>query len=363
MFLLLLYLFLTVFISFLCSISESVMFSSSIPYVETLATKTKGGKLLKSLKDNMSRPISAILSVNTIANTMGASAVGMQGNELFGSDGAGYISAGLTVTILVFSEIIPKSIGSNYWKTLCVPVAYFVQALYYIAFPLVIITEKLTQIFAKKETQTVSREEIAVLTSIGEKEGVFATSESKIITNLIKLRQIKIRNIMTPRTVVWAVQEDMTLREFFKTKDFKRYSRIPIYSESLDTITGFVLKSDVLYHLANDKDNMQLKQIRRSITCCYEHTSILSFYDTMIARKEHMAMVIDEYGGLEGIVTMEDVIETILGLEITDESDTQIDMQQLAIDQWEKRRQKFFSEKDAEFESILGLEGTEENKN
>ena len=218
-------------------------------------------------------------------------------------------------------------------------------------------------LFSKKDTKTVSREEIAVLTSIGEKEGVFATSESKIITNLIKLRQIKIRNIMTPRTVVWAVQEDMTLKEFFKTKDFKRYSRIPIYSESLDSITGFVLKSDVLYHLANDKKNMQLKQIRRSITCCYEHTSILSFYDTMIARKEHMAMVIDEYGGLEGIVTMEDVIETILGLEITDESDTQIDMQQLAKDQWEKRRQKFFSEKDAEFESILGLEGTEENKN
>lgn len=363
MFLLILYLFLTVFVSFLCSISESVMFSTSIPYTETLATKSKGGKLLKSLKDNMGRPISAILSVNTISNTLGASAVGVQAQEVLGSEWFGYVSAGLTVTILIFTEIIPKSIGANYWRNLCVPVAYFTQFLYYVAFPLVIITEKLTQLFSKKDTKTVSREEIAVLTSIGEKEGVFATSESKIITNLIKLRQIKIRNIMTPRTVVWAVQEDMTLKEFFKTKDFKRYSRIPIYSESLDSITGFVLKSDVLYHLANDKKNMQLKQIRRSITCCYEHTSILSFYDTMIARKEHMAMVIDEYGGLEGIVTMEDVIETILGLEITDESDTQIDMQQLAKDQWEKRRQKFFSEKDAEFESILGLEGTEENKN
>lgn len=341
MFLLALYFFLTVFISFLCSISESVMFSTSASYAETLVDKSKGGKLLCNLKKNMGRPISAILSVNTIANTFGASAVGMQVTAELGDAYFGLASTVLTIMILIFSEIIPKSIGSTYWRTLCIPVAYFVQGLVYISYPLVIITEFLTNLISNKNEQTVSREEIAVLTSIGEKEGVFESSESKIINNMMKMKSIKVRSVMTPRTVVLAVQEDITLEEFFKTKDFKRYSRIPIYSDSIDSITGFVLKSDVLYHLAADHQKMRLKEIKRQIICCYENTSILRFYDTMITKKEHMAMVIDEFGGLEGIVTMEDVIETILGLEITDEYDTQIDMQQLAKEQWEKRKRKF----------------------
>lgn len=341
MFLLALYFFLTVFISFLCSISESVMFSTSASYAETLVDKSKGGKLLCNLKKNMGRPISAILSVNTIANTFGASAVGMQVTAELGDVYFGLASTVLTIMILIFSEIIPKSIGSTYWRTLCIPVAYFVQGLVYISYPLVIITEFLTNLISNKNEQTVSREEIAVLTSIGEKEGVFESSESKIINNMMKMKSIKVRSVMTPRTVVLAVQEDITLEEFFKTKDFKRYSRIPIYSDSIDSITGFVLKSDVLYHLAADHQKMRLKEIKRQIICCYENTSILRFYDTMITKKEHMAMVIDEFGGLEGIVTMEDVIETILGLEITDEYDTQIDMQQLAKEQWEKRKRKF----------------------
>lgn len=341
MFLLALYFFLTVFISFLCSISESVMFSTSASYAETLVGKSKGGKLVCSLKKNMGRPISAILSVNTIANTFGASAVGMQVAAELGDAYFGLASTILTIMILVFSEIIPKSIGSTYWRSLCIPVAYFVQGLVYISYPLVVITEFLTNLISNKNEQTVSREEIAVLTSIGEKEGVFESSESKIINNLMKMKSIKVRSVMTPRTVVLAVQEDVTLEEFFKTKDFKRYSRIPIYSDTIDSITGFVLKSDVLYHLAADHQKMRLKEIKRQIICCYENTSILRFYDTMITKKEHMAMVIDEFGGLEGIVTMEDVIETILGLEITDEYDTQIDMQQLAKEQWEKRKRKF----------------------
>lgn len=207
----------------------------------------------------------------------------------------------------------------------------------YLAYPFVVISEQLTKLFASKNTQTISREEIVVLTNIGEKEGIFESNESKIIANLVRLKSIKVRTIMTPRTVVLAAQEDTTLEEFFNNKEFHRYSRIPIYSNTIDNITGFVLKTDVLEHLAADDKEKKLKDLRRDITICYENTSILAFYDLMVCRKEMIALVIDEYGGLEGIVTMEDVVETILGLELTDESDVQTDMQQFAKERWQKK--------------------------
>lgn len=326
----------TLLISFLCSMSESVVFSSSMSYIETIADKSSGGKLLKKLKTNQNRAVSAILAVNTIANTAGASAIGAQTVAVFGETYLGVISGLLTVMILIFSEIIPKSIGATFWREICVPIGYLVNTMIYIAYPLVLVTEFLTKLFSRKDGQTISREEIAVLTNIGEREGVFESNESKIINNLIKLKSIKVRSIMTPRTVVLAAQEDLTLEEFFCNKDYFRYSRIPVYTDSIDNITGFVLKSDILLHLANNKKSIKLKDIRRDIISCYENTTILRFYDLMITRKEHVALVIDEYGGMEGIVTLEDVIETLLGLEITDEFDIQIDMQQFAKERWKK---------------------------
>ena len=206
-------------------------------------------------------------------------------------------------------------------------------------YPFVIMSKFITRLTTKKNSQTISREEIVALTSIGEREGVCESNESKIITNLIKLKSIKVRSIMTPRTVVLAAQEDLTLENFFNSKEFLRYSRIPIYTDTIDNITGFVLKSDILLHLANDKKTVRLKEIRRPIIVCYENTSIPRFYDLMVTKKELIALVIDEYGGMEGIVTMEDVVETILGLEIRDESDVQIDMQQFAKERWRKKAQ------------------------
>lgn len=337
MVLLLTYLLLALAISFLCSVMEAVILSSSTSYIETIAEKSKGGRLLKKLKSNIDRPISAILSLNTVAHTIGAAGVGAQSAAIFGNEYFAATSAILTILILVLSEIIPKSIGANYWRELAVPAAWIIQTMIYITYPLVIISEFLTKVFSKKQTQTVSREEIAILTNIGEKEGIFESNESKIINNMIKLQSIKVRSVMTPRTVVLAAQEDLTLKDFFNNKDFLRYSRIPIYKDSIDNITGFVLKSDILLHLANDKKSIKLKDIRRPIIVCYENTTIPRFYDLMMTKKEHIALVIDEYGGVEGIVTMEDVIETILGLEITDESDTQIDMQQFAKECWKTK--------------------------
>ncbi len=337
MILLFTYLALALLVSFLCSMMEAVMLSTSASYVEILASKSKGGQLLKKLKSNVDRPISAILSLNTIANTIGAAGVGAQAVAVFGNAYFGIASAILTILILVFAEIIPKSIGANYWKSLAVPAAWIVQVMIYITYPLVSASKYLTQIFSRKKKQTVSREEIAALTNIGEKEGILKSSESKIINNMIKLESLKIYSIMTPRTVVLVAPEDLTLKEFFNNKDFLRHSRIPIYKNSIDNITGFVLKSDILVHLVNDKKSLKLKDVRRPLIICYENTSIPRFYDLMMQKKEHIALVIDEYGGMEGIVTMEDVIETILGLEITDESDIETDMQQFAKERWKKK--------------------------
>ena len=339
--LLLLFFFGAIILSFICSVMEATMLSTSTSYAETLANKSRGGRLLRKLKQNTERATTAILILNTMANTLGAAGVGAQTNIVFGSQYFGLASGIMTAAILICSEIIPKTIGIHFWRRLCIPVAYVAQVYIYITYPVLQIALFITHfITASGKEQTISREEIAAMTSIGEKEGVFETNESKIINNLIKMRSIKVRSIMTPRTVVLGADENLTLNEFFKNKDFLRYSRIPIYEDSLDHITGFVLKSDILLQLANDNKNIKLKSIRRPITCCYEHNTILRFYDWMITKKEQIALVIDEYGGMEGIVTLEDVIETILGLEITDELDAQIDMQQLAKERWKKRAAK-----------------------
>ncbi|MDR1729884.1 MAG: hemolysin family protein [Prevotellaceae bacterium] len=337
MMLLFIYFAITLLISSICSLMEATLLSSSASYIEVLATKSKGGKIFKKLKTNIDRPISAILSLNTIANTAGSAGVGAQAVAVFGNTYFGIITALLTFLILIFAEIIPKSIGANYWKNLAVPAAWIILGMTYIAYPLISITKYLTRIFTRNNKKTVSREELAALTDIGEKEGTLQSNESKIINNMIRLESLKIRSIMTPRTVVFAAQEDLTLKEFFSNKDFLRHSRIPIYKDSIDNITGFVLKSDILIHLVNNKDTLRLKDVRRPLIICYENTSIPRFYDLMMQKKEHIALVIDEYGGMEGIVTMEDIIETILGLEITDESDFQIDMQQFAKDNWKAK--------------------------
>ncbi|HOU69032.1 MAG TPA: hemolysin family protein [Paludibacteraceae bacterium] len=339
MVLLLIYLCTALLVSFLCSLMESVLLSSSASYIETISTKSKGGMIMKQLKSDVDKSIAAILALNTLANTIGAAGVGAQAVVVFGNEYFGIASIVLTLLILIFTEIIPKSIGANHWRSLAPNISYLIKGTTYIAYPFVILSRIITKMITNKNAQTISREELVALTYMGEKEGVFESNESKIISNLIKLTSTKVRSIMTPRTVVLAAQEDLTLEKFFNNKEFLRYSRIPIYTNTIDNITGFVLKSDILLRLANEQKSTRLKEIRRPIIVCYENTSIPKFYDLMISKKELIALVIDEYGGMEGIVTMEDVVETILGLEITDESDVQIDMQQFAKERWRKKSQ------------------------
>lgn len=339
--LLLLYLFLALGVSFLCSTLEAALLSITPSYLHTQEEEGKPfAKSLIKLKQNIDKPLSAILSFNTIAHTVGAAGVGAQAIKVFGSYYFGWISAGLTIAILVFSEIIPKSIGANYWKQLAPYIGGVLNAMIFILYPFVIISEYITKAFKGNGENTVSREEVAALTNIATKEGVFEEGESKIINNLIRFKSILVGHVMTPRTVATVLEEKETLESFFANKESHKFSRIPIYKGSIDNITGYILKYDVLEKLAEDQFDLTLGNLRRDISVVYEHDAIPKVLEMLMGKREHVALVVDKYGGMAGIVTLEDILETLLGLEIQDEMDSEEDMQQLARKQWVDRAKK-----------------------
>ena len=340
--LLIFYLALALFVSFLCSIVEAVILSVSAPFIKIKEMEGRASaQYLKELKNNIDRPLSAILTINTIAHTIGAAGVGAQAVAVFGEVYFGAISAVLTLLILFFSEIIPKTIGAVFWRKLALPSAIIIKIMIYMSYPLVIIAELITKIIAKHKTSpSVSREEVVALVHLGTKEGILKESESKIINNLIKLKTIYIRAIMTPRTVMVSAPEDLSLEAYIKNKTYLQYSRIPVYSDTIDHVTGYILNSDVLEKLAENKTKLKLRDVKRPILIFYENSSILNLFEELLLKKEHIALVIDEYGGIQGLVTMEDIIETILGLEIMDEKDVEVDMQELAKKKWEIRKKR-----------------------
>jgi CBS domain containing-hemolysin-like protein len=332
------YLFLALLVSFLCSVAEAVILSIPVSFVKTkMSHGSKTAKRLMTFKDDIDKPLSSILSLNTIAHTIGAAGVGAQATTIFGEVYFGLTSAILTVLILVLSEILPKSIGARYCRELSLLMTEIIRIMIYVTYPVVLLSKLITKMVSgHKGKETVSREEVGVLAEIGVEEGVFAENESKIINNLLKLQQMKVNQIMTPRTVVISADEEMKLSEFIRRPEVQRHSRFPIYGENIDNITGYVLKLDVLENLTKGND-IALKKIKRHITVCYEGTTIPKVFEIMLGSKEQIALVVDEYGGMDGIITLEDVIETIFGLEIVDEKDGQADMQQLAKELWEKR--------------------------
>lgn len=340
--LLIFYLLLAIGFSFLCSVLEAVILSVTPSFVRIKVEENKtSAKLLQSLKDNIDRPLSAILTLNTIAHTVGAAGVGAQAVAVFGEVYFGLISAVLTILILIFSEVIPKTIGARYWRQLALPSARIIKVLIYVLYPLVIVSDFLTKlIIRKKKPKTITREEIGILTGIGAKEGIFEEGEIKLIHNILDFKSVKVRDVLTPRTVVIAVQEDMTLKEFFDRKEFMQFSRIPVYNNSIEDCSAYVLKNDVLENLANNQQSKKLSEIKRKIIIVPENLGIDRLFEKILIEKEHIAMVVDEYGGFEGIVTMEDIIETILGLEIQDETDTIVDMQKLAKEKWKIKAKK-----------------------
>lgn len=337
--LLILYLLIAIGVSFLCSVLEAVILSVTPSYVRIKDEEGRpGARLLKSLKDHIDRPLSAILTLNTIAHTIGAAGVGAQAVKVFGEVYFGLISAVLTILILVFSEVIPKTLGARYWRQLAIPSARIIRLLVYILYPLVVVSEVFTKMITRKrKPHTITREEIQILTRLGSKEGAIRESEGKLINNILKMKSIRIRIAMTPRTVVKAAQEDMTLDDFFTKRTEMPFSRIPVYEQSIEDATAYVLRNDVLETLVALKGSLTLKDIKRPAIIVPESLFIHKLFEQMLVHKEHIALVVDEYGGFAGIITMEDIIETLLGLEIQDETDTHTDMQQLARERWKAR--------------------------
>jgi len=322
---------------------ESVLLSVPASYLRAKAENgDKSAIDMIKLKLDIDKPISAILTLNTISHTVGAAGVGAQATKVFGEAYFGVVSAVLTILILVFSEIIPKVLGTNYYKQLVGISAKIIKGMVFITYPLVIISGYLTKLLSRKGIeQTTSREEISALANIGTQEGIFKENENNIIQNLIKLENVKVTEIMTPRTVVVAANEEMTLGEFQKNKDFLHFSRIPLYKETREDVTGYVLRAFVFEKLAEDQFDLVLKDIKRDIVYIAESSTLLKAWQILLDKKEHIAAVIDEYGGMSGVVTMEDIIENLLGLEITDERDTVTDMQQYALERWKEKQKKY----------------------
>ncbi len=333
------YLSLALFVSFLCSVLEAVLLSTPVSFITMKEQEgAKNAPLMMKYKQDIDRPISAILSLNTIAHTIGSAGVGAEAVKVFGDAWFGVISAVLTVLILVVSEIIPKTIGSYYWRQLAMASVSVIRVMIFISYPLVWLSEFVTRMVAsKKQTLSVSREEVSAMVSVGAKEGVIESSESNVIQNVFKLNTIPVSDIMTPRTVVVTASENTKLKEFYGNKMQRIYSRIPVYDDNPDFITGFILKQTVLENLADDRFNQQLREIRRPILAYNEDTPVIDVWEEMLLKKEHIAQVQNEYGCFLGIVTMEDIIETIIGREIVDENDTVEDLQAYAKEKWKKQ--------------------------
>ncbi len=323
---------------------EAVLLTTPLSFISAkIEEGKKSAKLFKKLKESVDRPLSAILSINTIAHTVGAAGVGAQAVKVFGEIYFGVISAILTILILIFSEILPKTIGAYYWKWLALGSGKIITVMVYLTYPIVKLSEVMTYLIAKKgkEGATVSREEFSAMVNIGEQEGIIGIAESRIIKNIIKLRSIKVADVMTPRVVVETADSQMSVREFYMNKNYLHFSRIPIYKDNKENITGFVYRNDVVDLVANDKFNVKICEIEREILVVPELQPLTILWEKLLAVKAHIALVVDEYGGFEGIVTLEDVIETIIGLEIMDERDVEPDMQQYAKKRWHERKKRY----------------------
>lgn len=341
--LLLTYLFIALFTSFLCSIAEAVLLSTPLSYVKArMELGSKSAENFLFLKEDVDKPLSAILSLNTVAHTVGAAGVGAQATIVFGEAYFGIVSAILTILILVLTEIIPKTLGANFSRELMGVTTKVIRTMIVLTYPLVIMSMFLTRFLSRKEKElTTSREEISALASIGTEEGIFGDKENIIIQNLIRLKTIRISEIMTPRIVVVVANEDMTLQEFLINKEFLHFSRIPVYQDNRENITGYVFREMVFEKLAEDQFNLKLKDIKRNISTFPETETLFRIWDQLLHRKEQISLVVDEYGGLDGIVTLEDIIETLLGFEIVDEKDRVEDMQQYAMEKWKARQKKY----------------------
>ncbi|KPK77329.1 MAG: hypothetical protein AMJ79_03590 [Phycisphaerae bacterium SM23_30] len=346
---LILYLSLALGVSFLCSLLEATILSVTHGYVRALCQKhRKSGRMLQDLKDRIDRPLVAILTLNTVANTVGAAGVGAQVlklyTERYGAAGhagqaVAVASGTLTFLILVFSEIIPKTLGAVYWKQLAPAAGYMTKGLIIIIYPLVVMFEALSKLISRKRYQLkVSREEMAAVAEIGKAEGTLLTQETRVIQNLLRLNKIRAKDVLTPRSVLLTFQKDKTVQEVVNKHSPIRFSRIPVYGKDLDDITGIVHRYKLLRAYAEEKGRITLDKLSVPIHAVPDTKSVASILDELLRRQEQVFLVVDEYGGTAGIITLEDTIETLLGVEIVDEFDTVEDMRKLAAQIGQRRK-------------------------
>lgn len=335
--------------SFLCSIWEAVLLSIPPSYV---ATKEKeggrAGMLLTKFKSDIDRPLAAILTLNTIAHTVGAIGVGAQAMNIWSNTyvfglnmAAVVVPVIMTLAILILSEIIPKTLGANYWRILT---GFTVSALNYVIYalaPLVWLSQRITNFLKKdRERSVLSRGEFAAMAEVVAEEGVIQKQEYKIIKSLLRFDTICAKDVMTPRTVVAAAEQSKSVGELYEETKSRQFTRIPIYDGTKDRVNGYVIRNDVLSNMLDGNSDKQIKEIGRAILVASVDESLPAVFNELLEKRQHIAIVVDSYGGMAGIVTMEDVLETLLGLEIVDEFDQTVDMQKLAREIWEKRAKK-----------------------
>ena len=342
--LLFIYLAIALFFSFLCSMLEASLLSIPPTYVRfELSKGTKKGKLLEKYKHNIDLPLAAILTLNTFAHTIGASGVGAQAQQVWGNAYVTATSIVLTLLILVLSEIIPKTIGAIYWKPLTGFTARTLTILIYSPlYPFIILSQLVTRIFKRgnNNTSVLSRDEFRALTEIGINEGIFMEEESSVLRNFMKFNTIQTKSIMTPRVVVKAADENELIEDFYEENKNLRFSRIPVFDKNIDQISGFILKDDLLQSIIEEKGHQKLKSLKRDIPFVHEQLQLVKLFSKLITSRVQIAAVVGEYGEFLGVVSMEDIIETLIGLEIMDEMDRVEDLQKLARKNWEQRARR-----------------------
>lgn len=342
-FLLLLYVLLALMFSFLCSVAEATLLSITPSYIAGLReTQPKKAEMLKQLKeDKIDQSLAAILTVNTIAHTVGAIGAGSKATAVFGSAWFGAFSAVMTLLILFLSEIVPKTLGAVYWRQLAGVTATFVNLLIKSMYPLIVVSEKLTQMISGgKKLHDFSRDEFVAMANIGEEQGQINERESKIIRNLFLFKSVEASTVMTPRIVVAALQKDTKVSDALSTPEKTPFSRLPIYGDNLDAVTGFVLREDLLVAQNQGKGDLPVSTFQREIVAVLSSTLLSRLLETLLEQRQHIALVVGEYGETKGLVTLEDVVETLLGIEILDEGDKVADMQQMARQLWAKRAER-----------------------
>lgn len=338
---------LSILFSFLCSVWEAVLLSITPSYISQ-KSGTPLGDSLQSFKDDIDRPLSAILTLNTIAHTVGAIGVGAEAGKLFGETKSfipglsmeSIIAVVMTLAILILSEIIPKTLGANYWKKFTPFTVTSLKFLLLILAPLVWVSQLITKNLKKdKSASVLSRADIRAITQAGYESGALKETESRTIGNLLKLDQITVKTIMTPRSVMISTVEDVTLNEFYEREMPLRYSRIPVFDVEKESVKGILLKDDLFQSLIEDRGGQSISSLMRPAVFVTESESLTQLQNKLMETNDHIAVITDEFGSVLGIVTWEDLLETILGLEILDETDDVEDLQSYAKELWAKRKQ------------------------